>query len=256
MIVREREDKFIMIEQDNHAIMSDELMKNWKESLFHGEELRQSVQYAIRYHDYGWKPFDKEPFWNDRSQAPYTFSDYPLSPKMVIYTFGIHEVEKNDPYAALLCSRHYSRFLLQDPSEEAVAFIKQEKHRQKRLIESFAGLNDDLFNFHYGLLKLGDDLSLYMCLNEPGVPKEKEHFFFRNGITLPMKPGDEKQAKMALAWRDQQTISAHPFPFKERITVKIKQKVINKKELLTNGLIKSYEKAPYEEVKLYFVPEK
>jgi hypothetical protein len=175
---------------------------------------------------------------------------------MVIYTFGIYEVEKNDPYAALLCSRHYSRFLLHDPSEEAVAFIKQEKHRQKRMIESFEGLDDDLFNFHYGLLKLGDDLSLYMCLNEPGVPKEKEHFFFRNGITLPMKPGDEKQAKMTLTWRDQHTISANPFPFKERMTVKIKQKVINKKDILTNGLIKSYEKAPYEEVKLHFVPEK
>ena len=237
-------------------IVSGELMKNWKDSLFYGKEFRQSVQYAIRFHDYGWKIFDKQPFWNDQGHAPYTFSDYPLLPKIVIYTFGIHEVEKNDPYSALLCSRHYSRFLLHNPSEEAVAFIKQEKHRQKMIIESFGGLDYDLFNFHYGLLKLGDDLSLYICLNEPGVPKEKEHYFFQNGITLPMKPGDEKQMKMTLKWRDQNTISAYPFPFEERVTIKIKQKAISKKDILTNGLIKSYEKALYKKVELNFVPEK
>jgi len=255
MIVRERKGEFIMIEQDNHAIVSGELMENWNDSLFHGKEFRQSVEYAIRYHDYGWKHLDKQPFWNDQSQAPYTFSDYPLSPKMVVYTYGIDKVEKSDPYAALLCSKHYSRFLLHVSSEDAVSFVKQEKDRQKRILDSFGGVNNVLFNFHYGLLKLGDDLSLYMCLNEPSVSKEKEHYFFRNGITLPLETGDVRQPKMNIKWRDQNTISAYPFPFSDTISIKIKQKVISKNTILANGLIESYQKAPYEEVELHFVTE-
>ena len=253
MIVRERNDEFILIEQDNHAVISADLMESWSDSLFHGKEYKQSVQYAIRYHDHGWTYFDKQPFWDERSQAPFTFSNYPLLPKLVIYTYGIDEVEKNDPYAALLCSRHYSRFLLHDSSEEAVSFINQENKRQKRIIDFLGGVNEKLVNFHYGLLKLGDDLSLYMCLNEPGVSKEKEHFFFRNGITIPLETVEEKQVKMNIKWRDQQIISASPFPFNNAVTIRIKQKVISKKFIGTQGLIEHYVNAPYEELRLDFV---
>ncbi|KAA9026972.1 DUF3891 family protein [Niallia endozanthoxylica] len=255
MIVREQEDTFILIEQDNHGLVSGEIMENWKKSLFHGEDFWQSVQYAIRYHDYGWKSFDKQPFWNDRGQAPYTFSNYPLSPKTVIYTFGINEVEKHDPYAALLCSKHYSRFLLPDSSQTAVAFIEQEKERQQRIIHRLGEVDKDLFSFHYGMLRFGDDISLYLCLNEPGVLKDKEHFFFQKGITLPKQPGQEESSIMTLQWRNRYTVSVNPFPFEGKISIQWKQKVLSKKDIVKNGLIKSYEKQLYEDVAVDIVPE-
>ncbi|WP_338448154.1 DUF3891 family protein [Niallia oryzisoli] len=256
MIVRERENEFILIEQDNHAIVSGEIMKKWMGSLFHGKKYRQSVDYATRYHDYGWRLFDQQPFWNDHKQAPYTFANYPLSPKTVIYTFGIDEVEKHDPYAALLCSRHYSRFLLHDSSTAAAAFIEQERIRQQRIIESLEDFDTDLFDFHYGMLRLGDDFSLYLCLNEPGVSKENEHYFFQNGIALPKEPGKEVTEKMTLNWSDQHTVSIRPFPFEDKVSVKIIQKVISKKEIMRNGFIKSYEETPYEEVEVDIVPDR
>jgi len=255
MIVREQEDAFILIEQDNHGILSGEIMKNWKKSLFHGEDFWQSVQYAIRYHDYGWKPFDKQPFWNDQGQAPYTFSNYPLSPKTVIYTFGIDEVEKNDLYAAFLCSKHYSRFLLHDPSQTAVAFIEQEKERQQRMIPRLRRFDKDLFSFHYELLRFGDDISLYLCLNEPGISKEKEHVFFQKGIALPKQPRQEESSIMTLQWRNPSTVTVNPFPFERNISMKWKQKVLSKKDILKDGLVKSYEEQLYEEVAVDLVPE-
>src|SRR5699024_6115133 len=108
MIARERKDDFVMIEQDNHAHISGDLIKAWKDSFFAGESFKESVEYAIIHHDYGWKLFDKQPFWNDEKQMPYTFIDFPNKPKTVFYKHGIDVVEKDDPYAALLRSEEHT----------------------------------------------------------------------------------------------------------------------------------------------------
>lgn len=68
MIIRERENDFVMIEQKNHAQFAGDVMAQWKKTLFQGEELSKSVDYAIRMHDYGWESLDKSPFWNDKNK--------------------------------------------------------------------------------------------------------------------------------------------------------------------------------------------
>lgn len=253
MIVRERENDFIMIEQDHHAKISGEVMGYWQESLFIGKELRKSVEFAIENHDYGWKNIDKMPFWNDMKQSPYSFSNFPLPSKVLVYSHGINEVEKQDPYAALLCSHHYSHFLMNDSSQEARSFIREEKWRQNRIIDLIGKVNQDTFQFHYGLLKLGDNFSLYLCLNEPGILKEKEHYFFRNGLELP--PGLKELSKeMELSWKDVNTICVTPFPFHSSFIIKLMQKVVSKESIMINGLVESYQNAPYEEIELKVIP--
>src|SRR5690625_1947526 len=116
MIVREHEDLFIMIEQDNHAYVSGEIMKHWKKRLFKGKAFKSSVDNAIYKHDIGWAHFDKQPFWNDKDNAPYTFVTFPSLPKVVLYTHGINKAEQYDRYAGLLCSEHYKRFLVNNTS--------------------------------------------------------------------------------------------------------------------------------------------
>ncbi|WP_156291573.1 DUF3891 family protein [Oceanobacillus salinisoli] len=254
MIVREHDGHFVMIEQNNHAIISGELMANWKDSLFLGKAHRKSVNYAIKMHDYGWKYFDKQPLWNDQTNKPYTFSDFPISPKTIVYTHGINEIEKNDIYAALLCSEHFSRFIAQESSSHASRFIEEEKERRQRLIASLGELNKRLFNFHYDLLKLGDSLSLYLCLNEPGVTKEDVHFFFRNGIDLPSDIDQLSKQVLEPEWKDEHTIVLSPFPFESSVTVRIKQKVVSKTVIRKHGLVHSYENTPYEELELEIIP--
>lgn len=247
MIVQERIDHFVMIEQDNHAHVSGDLIKAWKDSFFTGEALRKSVEYAILHHDYGWNALDKQPFWNDEKQMPYTFIDFPNKPKTVFYKHGIDVVEKDDPYAALLCSYHYSRFLLKDSSLEATEFIQKEEQRRKRIIHSLPSFDPRLFDFHYGLLQLCDNLSLYICLNEPGISKEAEHPFFRDGMPIPDSLHVFQEDKLDIQWADEKTVTISECPFSNPLTVTIKQKKISKKAIKFEGLLNSYQKAAYEE---------
>ncbi|RST77519.1 DUF3891 family protein [Siminovitchia acidinfaciens] len=168
MIVRERDKEFVMVEQHHHAQISGELMRCLKKDLMKGREALESVTFAVYQHDCGWIPADKHPFWNDKDFAPHSFINFPTPLKALIYKAGIDEVAKEDNYSALLCSEHYTRFMIHDKSEEAKAFVKSEKGRQEYLKKSLPDFDSDLFQFHFGLLQFFDNLSLFLCLNEPG----------------------------------------------------------------------------------------
>jgi hypothetical protein len=246
MIVREHDDAFILIEQDNHAHVSGEIMKHWKDSLFKGKAFKSSVDYAIYKHDIGWAPFDKQPFWNDKDKAPYTFVTFPPLPKIILYKHGIDKAEQHDSYAGLLCSEHYKRFLANNTSDAAQGFIQQEEERQQKIIEAMPDYDKALFDFHYGLVQLGDNISLYICLNEPDIAKKDEHPFFKDGI--PLAKALSLTEKMHLSWEDNTTIRIDPFPFKESITFQLKQKQIAKKDISQHGLVEAYNNTPYEEL--------
>ncbi|WP_106495307.1 DUF3891 family protein [Lentibacillus sp. Marseille-P4043] len=255
MIVREHANDFIMIEQDNHAHISGELIANWEESSFPGAKLRKSVEYAIFHHDCAWKPIDEQPFWNDQKQAPYTFIDFPAPAKLVFYKNGIDQVEQKDSYAGLLCSEHYKRFLANDISKAGQAFVNQENERQKRIITKLPSFDKQLFTIHYDLLQLSDNLSLYICLNEPGGKKENEHPFFRDGIPVSKKLNFLDHSKLTPKWKDPDTIILPGLPFEEPITIVLKQKLVEKGAIYSNGLIPSYVQAACQEIKLNLISD-
>lgn len=253
MIVREHANEFVLTKQDDHAQVSGKIITNWRDDLFKTVKLRKSVEYAIYNHDVGWKPIDKQPFWNDQKQEPYTFIDFPTPPKAVFYKHGIDEVLQQDAYAGLLCSRHYMNFLLQETSDEAKAFVEQEKERQQQIIESLSDFDKNAFNFHYALLQHCDSLSLFMCLNEPGVAMKDGHPFFREGIPISSALHGFNENKMELTWKDHDTIAIHEFPFENPLSITLKQKVVTKEAISTMGLIPSYEEAPLQKIDLLLV---
>lgn len=255
MIVRERDNAFVLIKQHDHAQVSGEIITNWQDSLFRNANLRTSVEYAIYNHDAGWKPVDEQPFWNDQKQEPYSFIDFPTPLKTVFYKHGIDKVVQQDPYAGLLCSRHYMNFLLQETSDEAKAFVKQEKERQQLIIESLSDFDKTVFDFHYALLQLCDSLSLFLCLNEPGVSMKDGHPFFRNGIPISSALHRFNENKMKLTWKNHYTIGIHEFPFENPLTITLKQKIITKEAISTKGLIPSYEAASLQKIDLLLVKD-
>ncbi|UJL46761.1 DUF3891 family protein [Virgibacillus sp. NKC19-16] len=255
MIVRERENEFVLIKQHDHAQVSGEIITNWRGALFKDTKLRKSVEYAIYNHDVGWKPVDKQPFWNDQKQEPYTFIDFPTPPKAVFYKHGIEEVVGRDAYAGLLCSRYYMNFLLQETSDEAKAFVEQEKERQQQIIESFSEFDKAAFDFHYALLQICDSLSLFLCLNEPEVAMEDGHPFFREGIPISSALHGFNENKMGLTWKGHDTIAIHEFPFENPLAITLKQKVVTKETISTKGLIPSYEEAPLQKIDLLLVED-
>lgn len=254
MIVRERNNDYIMIEQDNHARISGELAAAWKDTLFAGKQHRNSVEYAVSNHDLGWKLIDIQPFWNDAKNMPYTFTDFPIPAKTVFYKHGIEEVAARDSYAALLCSRHYASFLQNQKLPGAEKFVHDEGVRQKHIISTMETFNQADHDFHYGLLKFCDNVSLYLCLNEPGIAKQQEHPFFKNGIPIPFTFDFFQKEKAHIHWQDKQTAAMEVFPFTKPIDFTLKQKAVAKQAILDKGLLGSYQTTPSEELKIRLTP--
>lgn len=252
MIIRERDHTFVMIEQDHHAHISAAIIKQWKDVFFTEDPLYESVLYAIKHHDCGWRLFDQQPFWNDEKQSPYSFIDFPVLPKTVLYERGIDEVEKNDPYAAALCSAHYARFISPEDSAETNRYIKSEEQRRKRLLSFFPPHQLKLFDRHLALLQLADNLSLYICLNEPGISKQDEHYFFQEKILFPKEVNEIKTEPIEAHWKNNLTVTLEGLPYVEPFSVSIEKKVMKRQLIKENGLLASYESMDYKQKKIHF----
>lgn len=243
MIVRERADEFVMIEQHHHGAIAGQLFTNLNKILLPETTWINAIHTAITYHDCGWIPLDSEPFWDDEKKRPFSFSDLPIGPKIILYEFGINEVERLSPYAALLCSIHYVSFLTDRTDTLTKQFVRRELSRQKKIKESLQ-LDDHSVHQNYRYLKLFDDLSLYICLNEPNTSKDKEHIFFKSGIVVP---DHFPFHKLQLHWQNDEIMLQQPM-FREEVIVNIKQRIVSKKAIKRNGLVQAYKDAVVEDI--------
>src|SRR5699024_4679174 len=116
---------------------------------------------------------------------PYSFIDFPVLPKTVLYTQGVDKVEEVDAYAAALCSTHYMRFMENNTHPEVQTYMAHEKKRTKRTLTDLA-IDQATFDDNVALLHFAYDISLYVCLNEPGVSQSNVHFFFKDGIPIAL----------------------------------------------------------------------
>ena len=123
-------------------------------------------------HDVSWKRSDR-----DFQKAPYHFVDYPLQEKLELYKTGID-------------------------------FLATEKQKQGRVHALFPNEN---IEFAHRQLQMWDNLSLYVCLNKPGVQKEEEHPWFQRGIRAVTSSGEH--ITIHGKWIDEKTVSFSPFPF-------------------------------------------
>jgi hypothetical protein len=168
--------------------------------------------------------------------------DYPGGPKLAFYKQGIDEVIQMDPYAGLLCSLHYASFLQNATSVIGIDFYNEEKQRQQELINQLRIRNDRTLSFHLNLLKFCDNLSLYICLNEPGTPKEQEHYFYRKGFQQKFSFTDENS--IDAKWLNKETVSLSISPFKKELKVQQPYKAVKKEKIKRTGLSAAYNESP------------
>jgi len=246
MIVRKTSDSFILINQHDHAHISGQIIDNWKPDYFTGDERKRSVIVAIYQHDRGWINLDAVPFWNDHDQIPYSFMDYPTAPKVVHYQAGINEVQEINLYAALLNSLHYTSFPDLGASEYGRIFLAKEFKRQATIKDTL-GLHtpgaENLLGFHLQLLKFCDNLSIYLCLNEPGVKKEAEHPWYRSGLPNSEQFAFTKGEKINAVWLSTTQIRVTPFPFVAEFSVRVPYKKINTAAIAQQGLAAAFQQA-------------
>ncbi|MGG3469761.1 DUF3891 family protein [Neobacillus pocheonensis] len=247
MIIRERDHSYIMITQHDHAKISGEIVRNWKEKYFEGIDRKEEVVLGIFEHDRGWIEPDAAPLWNRNKQKPYSFMDFPLDLKVEFYKKGINEVEKMSLYASLLCSLHYVSFLQYEEDPIGTKFVEEEITRQLHLLKMCGILGkmgkEKQLQYHLSILKFCDNLSLYICLNEPGAIKDKKHHFFQDGISPSFTFANNKPIQVK--WADQETVSLSVFPLKKQVEVTLKFKEVKKEAIKSHGLISAYTKTHY-----------
>ncbi|MGM0873831.1 MAG: DUF3891 family protein [Bacillota bacterium] len=244
MIVYEDNASFIMTEQHEHAMLSEGFAQHWKDTLFHGVDMRDSVLYAIAQHDRSWIDVDESPIWNDETNKPFTFIDFPISMKLHFYRIGIDEIEEQNPYAALLCSIHYTRFFSGITDENRIfEYVNKEHSRQKRLLNALNLVEtDNNLVFHYNLLKFCDNISLFVCMQEAGAVYESMHNWFKNGLAQPFSFFTERNFNVV--WKSEKEIIVKPFPFSGEFELSIHLRKVPKVLVKKHGILEAFHKTP------------
>jgi hypothetical protein len=215
VIVRERADSFVLVEQHEHALVSGEFARRWVE----GPVPLGSTLYAVENHDVAWREPDSEVLWNEASGWPYSFLDYPLGAKLAAQRRGIERVEARDAYAGCLCSMHYARFLVASEDPEGVAFLERETERQERLRGGMSGEELENLERNFRFLRLCDGLSLYLFLYGPGEP----------GYPPPTPDGFEFDGtRFDLVWEDEGSVRLEPFALTGPFEVSVPYREVGK----------------------------
>ncbi|PEY37261.1 serine hydroxymethyltransferase [Bacillus cereus] len=253
MIIRTKPDEIILIRQHDHGFLAGEFARNFRKDVFEDKTYLKECINAIYEHDRGWIGLDKTPFWNDAKNTPYTFMDCPSSLRFVFYTLGLNEIENTNPYGAILCSKHFISFPLNQDNQEMIEFYKQELDRQKKFLKTLTKMQHAMFDKHYKLLKFCDELSLYACMNEPGVTKNEEIDLFKEGFKETEIFNKNSKELLKAEWLDKETIRIMPFPFEVEFKAYVRYKSIQKNTIKEMGIVKADAEAEFQRLELHFV---
>ena len=212
MIVRERFDSYVLIKQHEHGLISGEFARYWGEKPLPLEP----TLYAIANHDTGWQALDASVRWNEQTGKPCSFTNYPIKSKLRAYNNGLDFLEAREPYAACLCSMHYAS--LAGDSEDEILFQESEAGRQRKIKSAMDSKETDNLGYNFRLLQLCDDLSLFVCLNEPG---RNDHPWYRDGFSF-------EGTKLRPVWEDRHTFGLDPNPFSDPFDLVIPYTLVEK----------------------------
>src|SRR5699024_12406176 len=95
---------------------------------------------------------------------------------------------------------------------EVQTYIEHEK-KLKKLILTDLTIDQATFDDHVALLQFAYNISLYVCLNEPGVSQSNVHFFFKDGIPIALNSALITLSKIQAEWLDNQTLKLTGLPF-------------------------------------------
>ncbi|SHE82273.1 Protein of unknown function [Seinonella peptonophila] len=223
MIVRQRGDQYVLMNQHEHGLMAGEMA----EHLFQVIRPREETLFAIRNHDIGWIELDRQVVWNEESNQPYSFMDYPLALKLEAYTNGIVTVENENLYAGYLCSKHYAYFIEKLTEPLAKEFLDREQARRQRIRKYFSADEKQYLIDNFRLLRFCDDLSLSICLHDP---ETGPHDWYQNGIQY-------NGSTYQWYWEDQTSLRLSPSLFKESFELQIPYRVFNQeRQEIESGL--------------------
>jgi hypothetical protein len=248
MILYEKEDAFILIAQHDHARISGDLVSAWQSQLFHSEERKDELAYAAYEHDSSWIDLDRIPLWNDAANMPFSFRDFPGNIRFFFYSKGLDHVQKTSDYAALLGSILYTTLAERFRNDDTITFVEREFARQSAIIERLQ-LDVKLLQLHAKALLLCDELSLFVCMEHPGTPRQ-QYEWFSNGF--PYWFDRTGQTSLIAEWKDETTIQLNPFPFNHEVETSLSYKEVSKVDISVYGIAEAYQRAKLLKHKICF----
>ena len=208
----------MLVEQHYHGLVSGEFARHWAVEV----RVREAALYAIANHDVAWRELDATVSWNEATGRPYSFLDYPARPKLRAYANGLDYIQERSPYAACLCSMHYGSFMRDARRELEVSFREAEAARRRGIETTLSEEQIESLEYNFRLLQLCDDVSLFVCLNEPGrndYPHYKDGFGFMGASLEPV-------------WDDERTLRLNPNPFSQPFRIEVPYRVVGRNRLL------------------------
>src|ERR671921_1706521 len=142
--------------------------------------------------------------------------NYPTDPKLRAYKEGLRLLR--NPYATCLCSMHCASFMQGSEDAAEVQFREIEFRRQEKLKGHMSAEELTNLEHNFRLLQLCDDLSLFVCLNEPG---RNYHPWYKDGFSF-------EGAKYSPVWEDHSTLRLDPTPFSEPFNLAVPYTLIEK----------------------------
>jgi hypothetical protein len=208
----------VLVEQHEHGLVSGEFARHWAEEI----RSREAALYAIANHDVAWRELDATVSWNDETGRPYSFVDYPAEAKLRAYANGLDLIQSRSPYAAYLCSMHYGSFVRGAQHEPEVSFGESEAERRRGIEAALSDEEIEGLEYNFRLLQLCDDLSLFVCLNEPGRDDDP---WYRDGFGF-------MGVRFGPVWEDERTLRLDPNPFSEAFAIEVPYWVVGRDRLL------------------------
>ena len=216
MIVCDLGDRWQIVMQTDHADLSGEFARRWKQRT----DRSDSLEIAAERHDDGWAVWEQAPMIDVGSGAPLNFLDVGVLAHLAFYRAGIAAITEQDPYAGLLVSMHGAgiyrgRYGLQPElgltfadgvREQVDAFVAEQEtafeDRDTKLGVSAQQRQDD-----YELLQLYDRLSLLFCTNDTLSPPAGELMGYRfepagaGAVTMSPFPFEGAEQRFSLLRR-------------------------------------------------------
>jgi hypothetical protein len=187
----ESDDGWWLITHPDHAHLAGVFASHWGNDRFPAPHPRENVLHGIHVHDDGWAVRDAHPsitrqgkpsaFSNELVGKYSAFEEIDLADYLAVRESAVEQVEKRDPYAALLVSMHTYNLLTERADRSTIApdqlplldaFLERQLLRQERLraaIRSNPNLSpretsDEAILNNFRLLQATDNLSLLSCI--------------------------------------------------------------------------------------------
>src|SRR3990170_5002994 len=118
---------WLLISQVEHAHVSGELMRNWR------EEFTPDVIDAVAHHDDGWAAWEANPKLDPQLGRPFSFLEMPLVAALAIWDASIGSARQYGPLAGWIVAGHFYQLLSDsDQAKEPLASVWMSATRKFR----------------------------------------------------------------------------------------------------------------------------